>query len=162
MMIGSDESEPSHRVTVTLRPATLDDCERVWQWNFAADVRAMSNDPTIVELARHATWYIHRIPEGAFWIVECDGKPVGVVRIDHGTISIALAAAARGKGIGKRAIAAACEAWAKPVVAQVRGDHPPSRAAFEAAGFVGTGDAELITYRWTPRTCGASRPASCG
>ena len=137
-------------MTVALRAATLEDCERVWQWNFAEDVRARSNDPTIVELARHAAWYVHRIGQGAFWIIECDGEPVGVVRIDYGKISIALAASARGKGIGKRAIAAACVAWAKPVVAQIRGDNQPSRAAFEAAGFVGNGDAELVTYQWSP------------
>ena len=113
-------------MTVALRAAALEDCERVWQWNFAADVRAMSNDPTIVALAGHAAWYVHRIGEGAFWIIESDGEPVGSVRIDYGMISIALAASARGQGIGKRAIAAACEAWAKPVVAQVRGEVQPA------------------------------------
>jgi RimJ/RimL family protein N-acetyltransferase len=135
---------------VTLRAATLDDCERVWQWNFAADVRAMSNDPTIVELVRHSAWYVHRLAKGAFWIIEHDGEPVGTVRIDDGRISIAVVASARGKGIGKRAIAAACEAWAQPVVAQVRLDNRSSRAAFEAAGFVSTGDAEMVTYQWSP------------
>lgn len=133
-----------------LRAATLEDCERVWQWNFAADVRAMSNDPTIVELARHTAWYVHRLAQGAFWIIEHDGEAVGTVRIDDGRISIAVAASARGKGIGKRAIAAACETWAQPVVAHVRLDNQPSRAAFEAAGFVSTGDAELVTYQWSP------------
>ncbi len=133
-----------------LRTATLEDCERVWQFNFAADVRSVSNDPTIVELARHASWYIHRLARGAFWIIEHDELPVGTVRIDDGRISIAVAAAARGKGIGKRAIAAACALWAQPVIAQVRPDNRPSRAAFEAAGFVSTGDAELVTYQWSP------------
>ena len=134
-----------------LRVATLEDCERVWQWNFAADVRAVSNDPTIVELARHAAWYVHRLQNGAFWIIEHDDEAVGTVRIDDGRLSIALAATARGKGLGKRAIAAACVAWAQPVVAQVRPDNQPSRAAFEAAGFVSTGrESELVTYQWSP------------
>jgi RimJ/RimL family protein N-acetyltransferase len=137
-------------VTVALRAATLGDCEAVWQWNFAADVRAMSNDPTIVELARHAAWYVHRIGAGAFWII-CDGdQDVGCARIDDGKISIALATAARGKGVGKRAIALACAAWGKPVVAQVRCDNQPSRAAVEAAGLVSSGEAELLTYQWSP------------
>ena len=133
-----------------LRAATLEDCERVWQFNFAADVRAVSNDPTIVELARHAAWYIHRLAAGAFWIIEHDEAPVGTVRIDDGRISIALATTARGKGVGKRAIAAACTLWAQPVIAQVRPDNQPSRAAFEAAGFVSTGDSEMVTYQWSP------------
>lgn len=137
----------SDHVIVVLRPATLADCERVWQWNFAADVRAMSNDPTIVALATHAAWYVDRIAKGAIWIVECDGEDVGVVRIDGGKISIALAASARGKGVGKRAIAAACAAWGGPVVAQIRSDNQTSRAAFLACGFVSNG---RETYEWRP------------
>ena len=132
---------------VTLRAAAIADCERVWQWNFAADVRAMSNDPTIVELATHAAWYVDRIAKGAIWIVECEGEDAGVVRIDAGRISIALAAGARGRGIGKRAIALACVAWGGPVVAQIRCDNQPSRAAFEACGFVSNG---RETYEWRP------------
>jgi RimJ/RimL family protein N-acetyltransferase len=135
------------QVIVSLRAAALADCERVWQWNFADDVRAMSNDPSIVELATHAAWYVDRIAKGAIWIVECDGEDVGVVRIDSGVISIALAAGARGRGVGKRAIAAACAAWGGPVVAQIRFDNQPSRAAFEACGFVSNG---RETFEWRP------------
>jgi RimJ/RimL family protein N-acetyltransferase len=70
-----------------------------------------------------------------------------VVRIDAGQISIALAAGARGRGVGKRAIALACAAWGGPVVAQIRKDNQPSRAAFEACGFVSNG---RETYEWRP------------
>ena len=134
-------------MTVALRTATVADCEAVWEWNFAPDVRAMSNDPSIVDLARHAAWYVDRLARGAFWIVEHDDLAVGSVRIDDGRISIALAPSARGKGIGKRAIAAACLAWAGPVVAQIRNDNQLSRAAFEACGFVQT---DASTYQWSP------------
>ncbi|MEO8550171.1 MAG: GNAT family N-acetyltransferase [Kofleriaceae bacterium] len=138
-------------MSVTLRAATLADCEAVWEWNFAPDVRAMSNDPSIVDLARHAAWYVDRLARGAFWIVECGGEDVGCVRIDNGRISIALASSARGKGVGKAGIAAACEAWGKPVTAQIHNDNQPSRAAFEACGFVTTGSSErVMTYQWSP------------
>lgn len=135
------------RGSVSLRNATLADCEAVWGWNFAPDVRAMSNDPSIVELAQHAAWFVHRLDEGAFWIVECEGAAVGCVRIDEGTISIALASSARGKGVGRAAILAACEAWAAPVTAQIREDNQPSRAAFAACGFVQT---DPMTFEWSP------------
>jgi L-amino acid N-acyltransferase YncA len=134
-------------MTVTLRAATLADCERVWQWNFAADVRAVSNDPTIVPLELHTAWFAKRIAAGAIWIVACESDDVGVVRIDAGQISIALAACARGRGVGKRAIALACAAWGGPVVAKIRNDNQPSRAAFEACGFVSNG---RETYEWRP------------
>jgi RimJ/RimL family protein N-acetyltransferase len=144
-------------VTTALRPARLDDCERVWQWNFAAETRAMSRDPRIVELAAHAAWYTRRIaePDAPVWIVEEDATPVGVVRLDRADavarISIAIAAEARGRGIGKRAITAACTAWHAPVVAEVLDHNTPSRACFEACGFVETARTDaVITYRWSP------------
>jgi L-amino acid N-acyltransferase YncA len=136
-----------------LREATIDDCERVWAWNFAPDVRAVSNDPAIVQVAQHAAWYVHRLATGGpMWIVEEDGKGVGVIRIDDdGRISIALGAEARGRGIGKRAIAAACQAWARPVMATIQNTNQTSRACFEACGFVPqTATAEVVTYRWSP------------
>jgi len=136
---------------IALRAATLADCERVWEWNFAPDVRAVSNDPTVVELDRHTQWFATRVAAGAFWIIEVAGAACGSVRIDGGRISIALAVSARGKGIGKRAIAAACAAWARPVTAQVREDNQPSRAAFEACGFVVNQNADrVVTYQWRP------------
>jgi RimJ/RimL family protein N-acetyltransferase len=136
---------------VVLRDATLADCEHVYDWNFASDVRAVSNDPSIVALAQHAAWFADRLTRGAFWIVEYGNEPVGSVRIDDGRISIALAEKVRGRGIGRRAIAAACAAWARPVVAQVRGDNHPSRAAFEACGFVPNETAgAVVTYQWSP------------
>ena len=135
---------------ISLRAATLADCERVFEWNFAPDVRAMSGDPTVVEFAHHAAWFAKRVVQPAMWIVENDNCAVGVVRIDAGRISIALAASARGHGIGKQAIAAACAAWGGPVVAQVRNNNIASRACFEACGFVANGAAEVVTYEWSP------------
>jgi RimJ/RimL family protein N-acetyltransferase len=141
---------------IALRAAAPADCELVWMWNFAADVRAMSGDPTIVELSSHAAWYGLRIADATapMWIVESARAPVGVVRIDaDGRISIALGADARGRGIGRRAITAACEAWGRTVTAEIRHDNAASRACFEACGFVAAADqrdADLITYTWSP------------
>jgi RimJ/RimL family protein N-acetyltransferase len=136
---------------VTLRPAAAQDCERVWQWNFAPEVRARSRSSHVVSLADHLRWFERRILEGAFWIIELDGRPVGTVRIDEGRISIALAAEARGRRIGRRAIRKACAAWDRPVVAEIRTDNAPSRACFEACAFVLHHEADgLATYTWRP------------
>jgi RimJ/RimL family protein N-acetyltransferase len=134
-------------MTVALRVAVLADCERVYDWNFAADVRAVSNDPTIVDVARHAAWFVDRLRRPAFWIIEADGIAVGSVRIDDGRISIALDPRARGKGIGKTAIRRACAAWAAPVIANIRTENTASRACFEACGFT---PADPATYHWSP------------
>ncbi len=146
----------------SLRPATGDDCARVWAWNFAPDVRAMSTSGRGVDLGEHARWYAERLARDGspMWIVEDAGMPVGVVRIDRldlerdsiGHISIALARDARGRGIGRLAIAAACAHWDGPVVAQIRHDNLPSRACFEACGFAATDHlGDYVVYRLSPK-----------
>jgi RimJ/RimL family protein N-acetyltransferase len=143
---------------VALRPACLDDSERVWTWNFAPEVRARSGCPQVVSLSDHAQWFARRLACGSFWIVEHHCEAVGTVRIDPvgsigtaGRISIALAAAARGHGIGRRAIREACLEWGKLVVAEIRTDNVVSRACFEACAFVLHHEADgLATYHWRP------------
>lgn len=140
---------------ITMRDARIDDCERVFAWNCAPEVRALSGDPTIIKLADHRRWYQRRLAGGPMWIVEDASAPVGVVRIDPGPegnwISIALAPDARGRGVGRRAIRAACEAYGRPISAAIRPHNTASRRAFEACGFVLSSVTEdLVTYRWSP------------
>lgn len=143
---------------ITLRRAALADCERVWQWNFATDVRAQSKDPRAVSLEQHTAWFRDRIvePGSPMWVVCEGGAPLGVIRIDRrardlARMSIALAPTVRGRGIGRRAIAAACHMWGQPVIAEISATNTPSRLCFEACGFrqVAERDA-LLTYHWSP------------
>ena len=62
---------------IALRDARPDDAERVYAWNCAADVRAVSGDPRPVALADHVRWYRRRLRDGAIWIIESDGEPLG-------------------------------------------------------------------------------------
>jgi RimJ/RimL family protein N-acetyltransferase len=135
-----------------LRKARLADCERVYRWNFAPDVRAMSKSTATVSLADHTRWYTSRIEsESPIWIVTEDAIPLGVVRIDDGRLSIALDPAARGRGIGKRAIFSACQLWFAPLLAEVMSTNVASRACFEACGFVAIANSnDVITYHWSP------------
>ncbi|HEX4450648.1 MAG TPA: GNAT family N-acetyltransferase [Kofleriaceae bacterium] len=134
-------------MTIQLRIAEDDDCDRVYTWNFAPDARAHSNRPEAVELDRHYMWFFERVERPAFWIIELDGEPVGNVRIDNGLISIALASHARGQGVGRAAITRACEEWDAPVTAKILPGNLASRTAFEACGFVA---ADATTYYWSP------------
>jgi RimJ/RimL family protein N-acetyltransferase len=145
---------------VALRPATPADCEAVWRWNCAPDVRAWSRAGGDVSFLEHARWYARRLgdPARPMWIVEEHFTPVGVIRLDpvaggFTRISIALGAGARGHGVGKAAIAAACRAWSRPIVAEILADNRASRACFEACGFHSVVACDgLLTYHWDPET----------
>jgi RimJ/RimL family protein N-acetyltransferase len=146
---------------VALRRARPADCERVWAYNFAPDVRAVSGSSEPVSAAAHAAWYTRRLAEidAPMWIIESEGEAVGVIRIDRilgptrfGRISIALDRAARGRGIGQAAIIEATRAWAGPTLAEIHPDNTASRVAFEACGFALTGapQSALLSYAWSP------------
>ena len=143
---------------VNLRRATAEDCEQVWSWNFAPDVRARSKRALAVSFAEHQRWFMRRLVDGydPMWVIEEHGRPVGVIRLDTSAsgltqVSIALAAAARGRGVGRQAITAACQWWGKQICAEIFADNLPSRACFEACGFRSVVEAEgLLTYYWDP------------
>ena len=110
---------------VALRRAHSADCERVWAFNFAPDVRAVSGTAEPVSPAQHAAWFAQRLSEvdAPIWIIESEGEAVGVVRIDRirgpsrfGRISIALDRAARGRGIGLARVNASSAPWAAVVL----------------------------------------------
>lgn len=150
---------PAHNADdVTLRRADLSDRERVYEYNFASDVRAVSGSQTAVSYADHVRWFSTRIIDIAspIWIIEQFGEPVGTVRIDarEGTnakISIALVAGARGHGIGRKAIELACTKWCGAVVAEIHESNARSRACFIACGFAKIGTREAFdVYLWSP------------
>lgn len=147
--------------TVAIRPAAVADCERVWQWNFDPEVRRWSHSREHVPFVYHVLWYANRLERdrGPMWIIEDARCPVGVVRIDAGDdpaeeaqISIAIASDARGHGVGRRAIAAACRAWGRSVSAEINTENRSSRSCFEACGFRLVVERDgFVTYRWEPQ-----------
>jgi L-amino acid N-acyltransferase YncA len=69
---------------VGLRHATQADCERIWLWNFAADVRARSKRAEVVSYLQHERWFARRLADGLapIWVIEVSGEPTGVIRLD--------------------------------------------------------------------------------
>ena len=111
-------------------------------------------------------------PDRHLLIVELEGHPVGQVRFDRVRgfeyeISVALDRGARGRGLGTRAIAGACEwLWrrthASVVLACVDEANASSLAAFKRAGFrprrrVDPGFVELSLPR--PESLAPERPS---
>jgi RimJ/RimL family protein N-acetyltransferase len=154
-------SDPS---VVTLRPAAAADGEALWQWRNDPAARRASFDGREIPWEEHADWLARTLgrPDRRLWIVEVAGTPAGMVRLDVegdcAAVSLNVAPAFRGAGVGPAALArAAGEAFGalglSTLVARVKVDNPASRAAFERAGFTVTGTgAGVITVRRTRRT----------
>jgi RimJ/RimL family protein N-acetyltransferase len=143
---------------VRLRNAAPDDCEQIWSWSYAPELRLRSKRALAVAFAEHARWLTRRLVDGCepIWVVTEAGAPVGMIRLDASPtgltqLSITLAAGARGRGIGRDAVAAACRAWGRPLFAELFADNLAGRACLEACGFHSIIDSDgLLTYYWEP------------
>jgi predicted dehydrogenase/RimJ/RimL family protein N-acetyltransferase len=133
-----------------LRPAVADDRDRVLVWRNEPAAVAASLTGGAVGEADHAAWFARVLADPArlLWIVEDSGRPAGSVRLDveddgRAEVSIALDPAARGLGLGTRALemaaAAAPSGGVATLVALVRGENTASLRAFVAAGYVERG-----------------------
>jgi UDP-2,4-diacetamido-2,4,6-trideoxy-beta-L-altropyranose hydrolase len=129
-----------------LRRATMGDRDRLLSWRNDAATREASFDRQPVAAEEHERWLRARLDDPAHRILigELSGVPVGVVRFateNHvATISIAVDAGRRRRGIGVRLIGAGVvqltrEGVADRVDAWIRSDNGASLAAFTAAGF---------------------------
>ena len=131
---------------VTLRPATADDCRRVWDWRNDAETRRASFDSSPIPFEAHERWFLDSLRSRTrkIYIVVAGERPSGVARLDvtggQAAVIIHLAPESRGRGVGRRALAA-LEGVAfgtlgvTRLVAQVKADNAASLAAFGRAGF---------------------------
>lgn len=147
-----------------LRPVVESDCELLWYWANDEAARTASFDARPIAWGEHVSWFRERLNDGRsrIYVIETADGPVGVVRFalaapSEAVVSVNIAAAARGRGLGPEALRRACalvfEADAISVVtAYIKPDNAASLRAFEHAGFVhaGTtviGNAEAIVMR---------------
>lgn len=145
---------------VALRRARREDCEQIWRWTTACEVPPRSLRGEAVGFIEHARWFARRIADGdaPIWVVEEYRESVGVIRLDppeygRARLSLALTGAARGRGVEQTAIAAACQHWRRPVVAEAFATDAASCAWLEACGFRAIAVCDgLVTYHWDPET----------
>lgn len=148
------DGDGAYRVTramlgdaVDLRPATADDCDRIWEWRNDGRTRRHSRDPSPVVLETHRKWFTSTLsnPDRILLIGECDGDPVGVLRYDRtgdtATISVYLVPGREGRGEGARLIRTGSRWLANhwptvtAIVAEILEINSVSAGAFAAAGF---------------------------
>lgn len=120
-----------------LRPASGDDCRRVWEWANAPAVRTVSFVSEPIPWEQHAAWFTRKLADAntRLWIaeqprapvsapafsdsrapkagLETSAPPLGQVRYDldgsTATISVSLDTARRGKNLGALLIWSACQ-----------------------------------------------------
>ena len=127
----------------SLRPATAADSDRLREWRNDPETVVASLSGRAVEPEEHQEWLARVLsdPDERLFIVEEEGEPVGQVRLqrhEDGTLEvhIALAAGARGRGIGRETLELAWdEAGGEPVTARVLANNERSLRAFAAVGF---------------------------
>ncbi len=153
----------SQEPRVTLRKAQLDDVDRVWEWSFAPELRAVMQSTRVILYKDYHRWFTGRLADRltAMWIIEDAGANVGVLLIDRHDrqalprLTIVLGTRFRGRGIGRLALEAACAQWQRPLIAEVDGANAAGVRTLEAAGFERTNERQAgkvvrCTYLWSP------------
>lgn len=118
----------------------------LWEWRNDPVTRQMSKRSHFISKEEHSAWFSKAVrdPHCQIRIAWDQSTPIGMMRLDlkspeSADISINIAPESRGKGYGKRLLAAACHEAAilgiQQLDAEVREENLKSIAIFEAVGF---------------------------
>jgi RimJ/RimL family protein N-acetyltransferase len=119
---------------LTLRPATMEDATVLLEWRNDPETRRSSQDADVITLDSHRMWLagVLQNPARKLLIAENGSTPVGTVRIDHHDtgceLSWTVAPEHRGKGCGKKMVAAAVLLCSGAVFAKIKADNAASIA----------------------------------
>lgn len=132
---------------ISLRNASLSDCETVFQWRNSPEVRSSSFNQEPINFEDHAAWYTAALsnPDKVLLIAMSHGKSIGVLRFDlqvrKAVVSIYLSPESLGKGLGEYVLSAG-SAWMSEhhshiaeLEAETLPENKASAKVFERAGF---------------------------
>ncbi|MCC6642217.1 MAG: pseudaminic acid synthase [Deltaproteobacteria bacterium] len=141
--------------TLGLRPATLDDADRLLAWRNDPETRRASRSSAPVARNEHVAWLTAALASSdrRLRIAEEAGQPVGVVRADRREdaweVSWTVAPEARGRGVARRMLSLLLGELDGPATAVIRQPNIASARVAAAAGFVRVGRAEQLGFdRW--------------
>ncbi|MHB1349611.1 MAG: UDP-2,4-diacetamido-2,4,6-trideoxy-beta-L-altropyranose hydrolase [Desulfobulbaceae bacterium] len=136
------------RPDIKIRRAILDDCESIYQWRNAPEVRLNFFGPQPIRWEDHQQWFFRVLKDvnTVLLVGETDGTPVGVVRYDlvadKALVSIYLVPEKLGQGHGVPLLQAA-DQWLRQsypgvwhIQAEILTNNEASRKIFLAAGYV--------------------------
>jgi RimJ/RimL family protein N-acetyltransferase len=140
---------------VELRLAEPDDAMLMYEWQAAPETRRYARQPAIPTLEEHLDWFERtlRNPHRLLTLIHHGGEPAGVLRFDQlderpsFEISIAIAPARHGTGIGAAALALGQRLMSGArLIAEVHPANIASRRLFQRADFHGVGPRH---FEWT-------------
>ena len=134
---------------LSVRRAGMDDAGLLLSWANDPDTRRQSFQSEDIDADEHVSWLVGVLadPARSLVVVETAGSPVGQVRLDLPpaspvpTVSIALAPAARGRGLGPSVLRAGIRElrrltdWRGPIDAFIKATNEASLATFSIGGF---------------------------
>jgi len=120
-----------------IRPATLEDAQRLFEWRNDPLTRSMFRNREIVEWPDHLAWLRARLAreEPNLFVAEVDGVAVGTFRVDDHEVSYTVAPEARGQGHGYVMIRKAREMFG-PLLAEIYERNTASIKVAERAGMI--------------------------
>lgn len=138
---------------VKLRRARIEDLELMMAWRSNPRIYShfrQQEEP--LEWSEHIQWFSTRSQERRDFIIEYQGRRVGVVAIStDGDVSIYIGEQTLwGQGIATEALTLACERVDdRALIAQIHVDNESSQCLFEKCGFEYTGDnGDWIVYEY--------------
>jgi RimJ/RimL family protein N-acetyltransferase len=140
---------------ITIRPATADDSQIVWEWSNDPTVRAVSFQSSPIPWDGHERWFQEKLtdPLCRFFIIVDNERPVGQLRFemsgDAAEAHISVSAGERGRGCGAEALRLGCGAIRaagplRRVIARIKPDNQTSIQLFARAGFVDAGAVDVV------------------
>jgi RimJ/RimL family protein N-acetyltransferase len=133
-----------------LRPATIDDAERLFAWRNDPETRAASHQTGELRFHEHIAWLTRTLAsQRRIYIAEIEGQAVGTVRADPGEVtelSWTVAPEHRGRGVGTQMVRLAVAMTEGPVRAEIKRDNVASQRIAVAAGLAFDREADGVMH----------------
>lgn len=133
--------------TLTLRPATAEDCRQLFAWRNHPDVYRHFLSAQPVEWKDHQAWFTEKLqdPQTRIFMAESDAQAAGMVRFDRKSggvyISVTVEPCLFGRGLGSALIKEGTERFfaenggTQTVLAEIKPANTASQKAFSRAGY---------------------------
>lgn len=142
---------------ISLRPVTKNDIGQIYEWRNHPSIRNWCFVTKEIDFGEHTKYWHSRLKEkGRFsFMVTCDGKNVGLIRLDKGRgsyeVDILISPESQGRGLGSSALQKTKEIaknfGIRKLSAKIKPDNVASKKVFEKNGFVERGASkECVLY----------------